>query len=164
MIQYLKLLNPYMVIAAMGVAAATFAGGFFAGKKWEKAELVDDYVEAIAMFQEEANSLIQTQDERWNSAITEVRGNLNEWALQNETDEALILRLIEGQDALRRDFRGMETEIMVVDVGTCSFSPDAVRLLKSATAAANAAAGNPGPGGSDTPASPGEASGGNEGL
>lgn len=138
------MLTQYKILAALTLAGLTFAGGFLSGKKWERAELVNDYGAALTSLSEKADALISEQDVRWRSAIDEVRSGFDEWTAQNVLDEALILQLIEGQDALRRDFREMENEIVVTDLGTCTLSPDAVRLLREAAARANAAR-NPGP-------------------
>lgn len=156
--------NPYALLGALGFAMATFAGGFFAGKRWEQAELVNDYAVAMAELSERANGLITEQDKAWRLVASQVESNLSVWTEQNRADADLILQLIEGQDALRRDFRGFENEIMVVDVGTCSLSDDAVRLLQQATAAANRSARRSGPGTTGSDAESREAPGSDEGL
>lgn len=151
-------MNPYMIIGGLLTVGAVYAFGFASGLKWEKADRVAQFETALTELQDRHSSLITEQDQAWKEAIDEVRLDLDGWVTQNQRDDALILQLIEGQDTLRREFRGIEVEIITTDVGTCLLSPDAVRLLNEATDAANRGAAPTGseladPGAGQTPGS-----------
>ena len=108
--------------------------GFSAGIKWEKA---DRYEEASAILtgltQQYADDM-STLNGLWESEAARARIQVEAWNVQNQVDADLVQRLLQGQSIIRSKFDEINDDIRVLtDLGICTFSPDAVSLLREAS-------------------------------
>lgn len=123
-----------VLIAAVPVVAMSF----YAGQRWEKADRYKDAKAYIVALDNAHKQSIKNIGSAWRGEADKARIEVEAWSLQNQVDESLIRKLLAGQVTIRRDFNDLEDIIQITtDIGTCQFSPDAVRLLNASSAAAN---------------------------
>ena len=142
MLMWLRALSGWkLVLFVAGIsAAATGSAGFVAGKKWERADRYEQATDALVALQELAQESLDGLNQKWLAAVAQAQVDVEEWSLQNQMDVALIEDLLRGQANIRSEFRDLENKIQITtDIGTCVFSADAIRLLNTASDAANAA-------------------------
>ncbi len=117
---------------------ASVALGFTAGLKWEKADRYEDAKSQIIAIQDQAILSRDLLNERWEAEAAQVKVIMDDWGTQNRMDNEMIKRLLAGQTIIKGKFDDINTEITITtDFGQCTFSPDAIRLLRESSAAAN---------------------------
>jgi len=130
-------------LAAIGTAVG-LALGFTAGLKWEKADRYKDAVTQIEAIQVQATDSLAILNSRWEVEAGRVKIQVEDWNARSTLDQDLMKRLLSGQSLIRSRFDEFNNTITITtDLGTCQLSDDAVRLLRQASAAANASTGVP---------------------
>ena len=119
-------------------AAIVGSAAFIAGARWEKAERYDEALLEIQKIEDQAVQSLEKLNAQWAIEARKAQIQVEEWNLQNRADEELFDRLLNGQSIIRSRFNDLEKEVFITnDFGTCQLSPDAIRLLRQASDAAN---------------------------
>jgi len=133
MLFWLRGLSTLKMMLLVTTVSTVIAGstGFIAGKRWVKGDLYD---QMVTQYDEN----IETLNDRWQDAADSAQIQVEDWNLQNTSDNELLSRLLNGQSDIRRQFNEFEKDMLVInDFGACQLSDAAVRLLIDAGAAAN---------------------------
>ena len=122
------------ILLAIGIAASSF----YVGIRFERGARAELAEAELSALREGINEAMAGVSSAWKDEAEKARIEVSQWRVRDEQDSALILSLLEGQDALRREFSEIDHEIETTgDMGTCFLSDDAVRLLRATSTAAN---------------------------
>jgi hypothetical protein len=128
----------FKLVLLFSILTGTSSAAFVAGVRWDKAERYDESVAAVAALEEQATQSLVNLNLRWEEVATNAQINIEDWNLQHQVDNRVLDQLLAGQSIIRSQFNDIENEIYVTtDLGTCELSPDAVRLLRQSSEAAN---------------------------
>lgn len=129
---FLRLIGGWKLYALIG--AVSLSMGFYGGMRWEKGANLAEAEAALQALSEQAQTALGELGSAWEAEAGRVQVKVEEWNLQQQVDEALLIKLLKGQDEIRREFNDLNTEITVLtDFGACKLSPDAIRLLRAAS-------------------------------
>jgi predicted nuclease with TOPRIM domain len=129
----IKALTGWRLYLILGTAA--LSAGFYGGIRWEKGAQYTAAQRALEELSIKAQEALVTLGDAWEEEAAQAQFEINEWKLQNERDQELLFRLLAGQSDIRTRFNELDNEITVdTNFGTCQLSPDAVRLLREASA------------------------------
>ncbi len=124
-----------LLISIISVSAGV---GFVGGVRWDKAERYDEEVSRLAEFKTEATEAFTSLSEGWKKQARDAQDYVLARNLQHSADVKILDKLLIGQSLIRSQFDDIDNKIYITsDLGTCSLSPDAVRLLRESSQAAN---------------------------
>lgn len=119
-------------------SVASIAIGTYAGIRWQKGVQYDFLEAKLTLVEEQAAQSLINLNKLWLVQAEQAKIDIREWQVQNSLDEDLIQQLIAGQTVIRGKFDEINQEITITtDFGMCTFSPDAIRMLRESSAAAN---------------------------
>lgn len=127
-----------MLIATAASGVVSFS--FLLGVRWAEHEQLEEARATIVAIETQAVRSLDTLNSLWEVEASRAKIEVEKWERQNSIDETLIQELLIGQSEIRSKFDEINQQITITtSLGECTFTPDAVRMLRDASEATDAA-------------------------